>query len=200
MSITNGYCLLTDLKAALSITDANDDTSLSVIIESASRSIDNETGRRFWKSGSDETRLYTAKDAMKLQIDDLVSVTSIATDYGSRGYGYAWTSSMYDLWPFNAAYMADPEPYREIRVVPFQTTYTFPVGVAKGVKIIGLFGWPGVPRLVNQACIQQSLRWFTRLSTPLGSSSMSALGKQTMSIPELDPDVREMLSTFMRHR
>jgi hypothetical protein len=47
-TITNGLCALTDVKAALAITDTNDDDRISLAIDSASRLIEKECNRRFW--------------------------------------------------------------------------------------------------------------------------------------------------------
>lgn len=47
MAITNGYCTLNQIKAAVRITDSVDDALLEMAVESASRMIDAECDRSF---------------------------------------------------------------------------------------------------------------------------------------------------------
>jgi hypothetical protein len=52
VAITNGYCSLNDIKAALRITDSTDDTLLELAVESASRMIDSVAERTFYNGGT----------------------------------------------------------------------------------------------------------------------------------------------------
>ncbi len=52
MAVTNGYCTLLQLKAALGIADGIDDPLLEMAIESASRQIDSYTERYFYNAGT----------------------------------------------------------------------------------------------------------------------------------------------------
>ena len=45
MTIANGYAGLTELKAMLGISGSSEDTKLEGLIEDASRSLDDDTGR-----------------------------------------------------------------------------------------------------------------------------------------------------------
>jgi hypothetical protein len=47
-SITNGLCSLDDVKAALRITDTDDDDRIALAIDAASRDIETDCNRRFW--------------------------------------------------------------------------------------------------------------------------------------------------------
>ena len=137
MAITNGYTTLDDLKAHLGLPgeDVADDSRLEALIEDVSRWFDKETGRRFYTTDVDETHYYTASWSHTLLLpDDLLSVTTLATDDGSRTYSTVWAATDYDLEPVNEL------PYWEIRRAP-NGSYSFPVGVARGVKIVGKFGY-----------------------------------------------------------
>lgn len=48
-TITNGLCALADVKAALNITDTNDDDAISRAIDASSRLIETKCNRRFWQ-------------------------------------------------------------------------------------------------------------------------------------------------------
>ena len=50
MAITNGYCTLAEIKAALRLTDTADDTLLENSIEGASRRIDGYCGTFFYQT------------------------------------------------------------------------------------------------------------------------------------------------------
>jgi len=152
MTITNGYTTLNEFKAfALpeGSSDSADDAVIEAIIDGVSRVIDDQTCRRFWKDSTDVTRYFTARAADLLEVPDLVSVTSLATDDGLRTYATTWAVTDYDLMPFNAA--ADNQPYRRIAITP-NGLNVFPANRQKGVKLVGKFGWPAVPDPIETAC------------------------------------------------
>jgi hypothetical protein len=165
MTITNGYCTLSEFKQWLTAAgqtisaDVGDDSVIESIIEASSRFIDGECVRHFYKSSADETRYYTATESTYVRPDDLVSVTTIYTDDGSREYADTWTTDDFDLWPYNAA--ADGRPYVKIVTAPYSNYWFYP-GVAKGVKITGIFGWPSVPEPIREACILITLSTYKR--------------------------------------
>ena len=134
-------------------TDAGDDLVIEDIIETASRYIDNITGRRFWTTTAttdDETRYYTPEDKGLLFIDDLVSITSIAGDNSQlRTWPDTLATTDYELQPYNAAYKG--WPYTWIETSPLTTAY-FPT-CRKGIKIVGKFGFPTVPTDIKEACL-----------------------------------------------
>ena len=70
MAITNGYATLPEFKAWVDITsaDAPDDGVIEDIIETASRHIDNTTGRTFY--ARTETRYYDVPDGRQIDLDD----------------------------------------------------------------------------------------------------------------------------------
>ncbi len=189
MAITNGYCTLAEIKARLAITDTTDDAILEQVVEAVSRWIDEFCRRRFWVNSVDETRYYTPEYTDLLYTGDIVSITTLKTDEdGDRIYEKTWATTDYDLEPLNAA--LDGEPYTEIRTAP-DGNYSFPL-VAKGVQIVGQFGWPAVPKQVKEACLLQSERIFRRKDAPFGVAGVAATGELAL-IPHLDVDVQELL-------
>jgi hypothetical protein len=138
--------------------DVGDDAVIETIIEASSRFIDGECSRYFYKN-TDGARYYTAIDATCVRTDDLVSVTALNTDDGTRAYSTAWTEDDFDLWPYNAA--LDGRPYVQIIISPY-THYHFPANTAKGVKVTGVFGWPSIPAQIQEACIMIGLSTYKR--------------------------------------
>jgi phage gp36-like protein len=53
VAITNGYCTLNDVKAALNLEDSLDNAALELAIATASRQIDDYCGRFFYKDGTE---------------------------------------------------------------------------------------------------------------------------------------------------
>ena len=164
MTITHGYCSLSELQQWLTppgqtfSQDTADNSVLETIIEAASRFIDGETCRYFWKNSTDETRYFTAKED-EVETGDLVSVTMLKTDGGLRDYSTTWAATDYDLYPFNAA--LDGKPYSVIRMA-VNGAQGFPDGLAKGVKVTGVFGWPSVPVAIKESCLLISMSIYKR--------------------------------------
>jgi hypothetical protein len=197
------YATVAELKERLwptgSTPDDQEDGILESIITAVSRQIDSYTGRRFFTTGADETRYYTAElSDMLLPDDDILSVTTMATDEDGDGtYENTWTASDYRLLPVNSA--LDNKPYTIVAVKPLGS-YSLPVGVQAGVKIVGRFGYSsGAPELVTEACLLQCERIFKRRDAPFGIVSNPAGGQMTVS-RELDADVQLMLDPLRRIR
>lgn len=134
MTITNGYCTLTELKNRLDIssTDATRDAYMHQMIEAASRWIDNVTGRTFYALTA--TRYFTATDEYSVRVNGLLSVTTLKTDEdGDRTYETTWQTTDYDLMPYNDT------PYLWVEVSP-NSSYLFPL-TRRGVQIAGSWGW-----------------------------------------------------------
>jgi hypothetical protein len=198
MTITNGYCDLTEIKdvPVLNISTTSSDTILELIIEGISRSIDNFCGRRFFAAS--ETRFYTPELPYYLPVDDISTTASFTlyTDDGADGtYENTWVADTdFELLPYNA--VLDGWPYTSIEVKPLGN-YRFPIA-RKSVKITASFGFAAVPKPVNRACVLQATRLFKRYITPLGVSAASAVGEIKLSIPALDPDVTMLLRPYER--
>ena len=198
MAIVNGYATLTEIKGRLGISDAADDAALEAAIEAASRFIDGYCGRRFYSTSTDETRYYTAWHPGRLLLgDDLLSITTLATDGdGDRVYEETWATTDYDLLPDNAA--LDGEPYWEITTTP-DGGYSFPAGVAKGVKIVGKFGYcltASPPRAIVEACLLRATQVFRLKDVPF--ATIGGDGAQTtVSVPVYGM-IRDLLGPFRR--
>ena len=74
MAITNGYCTLAEVKAALRIPNADtvDDSLLETAVESASRLVDGYANRNFYSAGS-AVRYFSADSTYVCEIDDLIN-------------------------------------------------------------------------------------------------------------------------------
>lgn len=193
------YATLSEVKAALRISDEIDDSLLSASIEAASDWIDGWCDRSFSKATA--TRDYVPTGRMDpLIVDDLVSVTSIKIDEDlDRGFVTTLAEIDYQLEPVNGrAAGRGSWPYTRIR--PQEDGY-WPIAFEDRatVRVTGVFGWDAVPTAVREATILQASRLYTRLSSPLGVVSFGDMGAVRVS-RFADPDVELLLAPYRRTR
>lgn len=191
MTITNGYQTLAEVKTRLGITDSTDDSRLETIIEAVSRAIDDMCGRRIYAAA--ETRYYTADKSNLLFVDDLLSVTTLQTDdTGTRIYSTTWAATDYDLMPYNTT------PYQWIEIAPNGLNY-FPVGIAKGVKITGSFGFASsTPKAVSEACALASMHLWGRKSAVFGVQGGAGFVQRVKERMLEDEAVASLLESYIR--
>ena len=203
MALTNAYCSLTDVKAALRIADTIDDVLLETAINSASRLIDGYCNRYFYQgSTSSEVRYYAAADSFFVEIDDLVSLTALDTaPVNSNVFDVNWSNAgsanEYELTPRNGLANGLYSPYTGIKAVGAKV---FPTQYGEAlVRVTGRFGWSAVPDAIKQACILQSARLFKRLESPLGVAGVSDLGIMRVT-RSIDGDVAQLIDPFRQMR
>jgi hypothetical protein len=200
--IVNGYCTVAQVKARIDPSGAGgtlDDAIIEDAITTASRMLDHEYRTRWYTTAADETRYYTADKSGVLWPDiDIISITTLATDAdGDRTYEDTWAATDYDLLPHNAA--LDGEPYTHLRVTP-DGSYSFPVGVEKGVKILGKFGYctaANCPADVMLACTIQSAFLLMSSKAALGIVGGGEMG-QEIRLSRWHPLVTTLMAKYRR--
>lgn len=177
------------------VTDPMDDNALENVIEAISRVIDEETGRFFYVTASQD-RYYTAEFSdLLMDIDDIVTASAIVTDEdGDRTYERTWASTDYDLEPYNAALHS--KPYTRINLAP-QGRYAFPSGIRRGVKITGTFGYPAVPKQINEATILIAMKLWKRKEAVFGVLGSADMGFIRVTAKN-DPDISMLLDSFRK--
>lgn len=196
MAITNGYASLVEVKNALRIQDAVDDSLLEMAIESASRLIDGYANRSFYNAGT-ATRNFVADDLYTCQIDDLQSVTTLSTTDQVGGVYTTWTANDYQLEPVNGLSDGLASPYTSVRAIG-NYGFTNYIGQAL-VRIVGVWGYASVPTAIKQATIIQASRIFKRLDSPLGVAGFGDMGVVRVG-SRLDPDVQHLVDPYRRMR
>jgi hypothetical protein len=191
------YATLAQFKAAVGITDSTDDAALQNVLDATDTLIDLYCDRKTGFGTATETRYYNAQAWDYVLIDDLVSVTTLTTDdLGDGTYSTSWTiNTDYNLSPPNAA--LDGWPYTQIDA---SVTYpkNFPYDIYRGVKVVGVFGWPAVPQAVKQAAlIQAGAVWSSRTSPfgVIGSADLGGILRQTRA---LHPEAQVLLESFRK--
>ncbi len=194
MAITNGYCTLAEVKAALRLTDNVDDTLLENAIESASRRIDGYTGRFFYKTSQTAITMYPYNEYLLFFPAD-VATNSITIKIDTTANGtYATTLVQgvdYLLEPTDTVLQS--RPYLNARMVggatfPLFVTPSFPT-----VQVTAQWGWNAIPDDVNQACVLLAMRQFARLNAALG---VVGFADMAITVRAVDPDVRDLLSPY----
>jgi hypothetical protein len=197
VAITNGYCTLAELKASLNITDSVDDTALEAAITAASRMIDDYTERFFYVNGSvgsPVTRYYTALDPYTINVDDITTVTEIATDDNfDFTYGTVFTTSDFMVEPINNPIKGFP--YNRLLAIG---SYIFPYQLPQAVRVKGVWGFTAVPPEVNMATLIQSSRLFGRRQSPFGIAGSPEMGTVRL-YSRLDADVEVLLRPFRKN-
>lgn len=196
MAITNGYCTLADVKAALRVSDSLDDTLLEMAIESASRLVDGYCGREFYNAGT-VTRVYVPDTNFVTELDDFVSISQLKiSSLADNNFDLTWDTSDYQTEPLNGLIDGVRFPIDRVRAVG-QYLFVLLSGNAT-VQVTGVAGWSAVPIQVKQATVIQAMRIFKRLDSPLGIT-FGELGAMRVSM-RLDPDVAQLVEALRRIR
>ena len=205
MTITNGYATRNQVKAALRIGvgDTLDDDLIDNCVGAASRLIDGYCNRRFWQSGTAESRVYQAEDSFYCSIDDIAgtALTLRSSTLADGTFDVTWKVSDYQLEPLNGNLDGLTWSYDKIRAVG---DYLFPTvnanyGEQALVQVTAIFGWPSVPEPITQATIIQASRIFKRYDSPLGVAGFGDLGAIRVS-RFLDPDMAQLVEPYRRMR
>jgi hypothetical protein len=194
MAIVNGYCTLAEVKAALRLTDNEDDTLLERAIESASRRIDGYCGRWFYKTASTAVKLFAENELILVFPNDLANSTvTIKIDGGGDGTFETTLvqGTDYILTPTNAP--LNGFPYSKAEMIGGQTFPLYYAPAPPTVEVTGFWGWNAIPSDVNQACILLAMRQFARLNAALGVVGFADMAIQVKAV---DPDVRDLLNQY----
>ena len=139
----NAYSDLTTLKSSgvLNISGTTYDTRLREILETVSRSIDRYCNRLFFVLV--ETRKFDGDGKDKLNVPDLISVTTLKTDDNKdRTFETTWATTDYLLYPTNASpTKVWGRPYtRVLADIEAGNKSRFPSGM-QAVEINGTWGY-----------------------------------------------------------
>lgn len=176
------------------------DLDIPKALEAASRGIDEVTQRRFWPDvDATQVRYYTPRSTRSVQINDLIDLTSVATDgLGNGSFSEVWVeNSDFVLEPLNSD--GTTVPWDTIRVHPMGTQ-RLPVGFPRSVKVTGQFGWTAPPEAVKTATAILATRLLRRArEAPFGIVAVGLDG-EAVRIARFDPDVSFLLAPYSRPR
>lgn len=175
-----------ELKDYLNIQDNSADAFIALWITTASRNVDDFTGRQFGQVETLQERFYTPKydrheKAWFADIDDVQDTTGMTV---ADAAGTALSS--YTLLPRNAA--AKGKPYEQIRLA------TCTGELALEAK----WGWTAVPSAVKVGLLLQAARLNARRKSPFGIAGSPAQGSEIRLLAQLDPDFKTSLKPYVR--
>lgn len=155
--------------------DAADDTTLTALLEAASRYVDRETGRRFYQDASDNDYYYSGEDdEFRVKLPDFASITAVYSDYTGVWSYSLLAATDYTTTPDNAA--LEGLPFTGLEIAPTSLTSAYFPHERKGVKVTGKRGWPAVPSHIKTAvmAIAQSVNSSRSGQASAGKVSVSA--------------------------
>jgi hypothetical protein len=181
----DGYCTLAELKDDLGIAGSGENDALNRIINDVKKFIDNYCKRRF--DTTTETRYFDG--AVTLNVDDLVSVTTLKLDEGGDGvYEKTLATTDYKLYPLNAY------PKTQIKINPNGNYSTFADGVMAGVEIAGTWGYAAtVPDDIRRA----SLMWSGIIHRVRKAAYSNTLGSENIGVVTIDRDPPAQVRTIL---
>lgn len=150
MTIEHGYTTREWLKAAMRDTSTVFDELYDLAITSASRLVDEWTGRSFWRAEPDTLQVYRATLRTEVVVRDYADTTgmTVFTDDNNDGvFENQWQASWWQAEPFNPI---NGWPYT--RITTTTRDREFPIdGRRPRVKVVNRPGWTTHPTPVGQA-------------------------------------------------
>ena len=193
MAITNGYCTLAELRAAMrEPANAALNTLLENAIEGASRRIDGYCSQVFFSTAKVIT--FYPQHSTRLAVPALSTVpTTVKTAPDSAGvYQTTWVNGTdYQLEPLEAG--IESRPYRSIAAIGTKSFSVVDRSSRPSVQIDAVWGWAAIPDDIREACLILAHRSFKRHDSPLGVLGSSEM---LITVRAVDPDVRDMLQPY----
>lgn len=203
MAIEDGYITLTEAIDYIGRNETRDTAELEDIVTSTSRLIDSYCGRHFFQTT--KTRRFDSADGYNIELgpmNDLVSITTLAFDSNDDGtFDTTVPSTAYQLLPTDATSRGPgPVPYTAVRLL--NTGNVFPPSPAGSgrtglIAITGVWGWPGVPLEIKQACRIMVAEIAKLADAPLGVAGFGEFGVVRVSA-NMPARARHLLQPF-RH-
>lgn len=201
------YVTPSALLATLGVTSSGDQFTqdAQAACTAASRAIDNLCERRFYAdSNTTQTRYYSPVNASRLNIEDLVTLTSLVSRDDGLNVDTAsglntWTQNTdFVLAPLNAGQnSADVWPYTRIEVIP-TGSYSFNTRFPRSVKVTGKFGWAAVPGPITDATTLLAERIYKmKREAQLG---VIVLVDTAVTIARADSNIMILVAPYMKHR
>lgn len=173
-----------------------DSVVVATAITSASRLVDEWTGRQFGVVAEAEARTYTARPDYR-RGQWVVDVDDVATTDGL----------LIDITDYPGVVSVTWEPANAVLQGKVWTRFYVdtdsavqPTGAPNEVVVTALWGWPSVPTPVKQATLLQANRLATRRKSPHGIAGSPEMGTELRFLARLDPDAQMVLAGYRRRR
>lgn len=214
MAITDSYASFDEYRSAK---QQGEEPAVAPLLAAVSRYIDHKLDRRsgFGKDATATERIYMPKSKgvaqdgwaesenpwkyggmiRVLDIEDLVSVTSITIDEGrDNTFSLTLSASDYELLPRNAATGPEPRPHNQIGLTEWGSRVGFTVGAR--VKVTGIHGWPAVPEGIKWACIE--FVDILRGTSALATNRINEMDQVVDASPQARAILRDLMTNYNR--
>jgi hypothetical protein len=155
---TSRYLTLEEFKKTRNLNGLSfADQDAAAALEAASRGLEDAYGALWTLSAPAQTRYYTAYSKREALLGDVISVTSLAIDYGAGEIGPGTYATIltagtdYRLLPIFSGLAANGgngEPYQSFRIARGSSIYYLPSGT-DAIRVTGQFGYETVPQGVK---------------------------------------------------
>ena len=191
------YATTAQIKAALRITDAVDDSLIAMAGSAASELIDAYCRRTFGAGTVASTRVFNTRKSNHVEVDDMASAPVFVKSSTNRDgvYDKTWDAGTYTLLPVNGFVDGLSWPYTAIQLLG-DRTWNAAWGDEPVIQVSAVWGFPTVPVSVTQACVIQASRMFKRNDSPLGVT-FGEFGALRVT-RHVDPDVEVLLAPYRR--
>lgn len=215
VAIGDAYATAAEYRAVVNMSDTSEDaTTIARDLLAVSRYIEQELGRvaGFNKDASAVDRIYMPRGRVRygyaeaenpwlasngtrvLDVDDIVSVTSIKVDQDiDDTFSLTLATTDYELLPRNAADGPEARPYRQIELTPWGTQSVWRPGAR--VKVNAVFGWPAVPSAIKDATIQ--LTAILRLQSPRATNRVNEMNQSLSTSRVAQEIVAGLLAAYL---
>lgn len=199
-----------ELKSRLEIapTDTKDDYEIQLVAQTVTDWITTYCGRHFYRIT--ETRTFEPRNVWTMDIDDIVTATSVDLDYDGDGvYETHWTENQqYQLMRYEGSYnlhdLGISRPRNYLQVLQGATNsnptggqwlpWIVPFTPRNRVSITGVWGWQDVPPNVAQAALYIAAEMFKAKDSPFGVAGIGELGLVKI---QASPWVVELLRPYI---
>jgi hypothetical protein len=203
---TSRYLTLEEFKKTRNLNGLSfADQDAAVALEAASRGLEDAYGALWTLSAPAQTRYYTALNQREALLGDVISITSIAFDYGIGDIGpgtYSTTlqTTDYRLLPITSGLAGaggNGEPYQSFHLARGGGLYYIPSGV-DAIKVVGQFGYETVPSGVKAVVGLVAQRILMRVREgpfgiiQIGQDGAAVYASQIMR----DPDIAHAMRAF----
>ncbi len=164
----------------------------------ASRSIDQWTGRRFWKDSVPTTRRYRPLNCGYIDVMDIASTDDLVVSVDPNAIG-----SYSQTWVLDTDFILSPDnpdsdgfgAYSWDRLEAIGN-YGFPVSSRRPtVRITAYHGWSAIPEAIREATIIKATSLYKRGDAPFGIAGSQEFGLVRLSRFE-DPDVIKLVDPY----
>lgn len=195
------YATLASLKSAVGITDTTDDVLLQVALDAATSTIDEHCNRTFVAAGSATARTFTASSTTRVEVDDIFTTTGLVVSSYNTAVAAAvpYVSPGYEVGPVNAAALGRPYTYLTHTTGWSGGWAGYFTTTDGAITVTAKWGFASsVPKAIEQACLLQASRLFSRRHSPYGISGSPDMGGELRLLAKVDADVAVLLRPYIR--